>query len=130
MESRRFTCPRCGNETSHHAARCSNPDCRAELGFCSFCRDVTTTSLVAARSAIQRRLYRCDKCGEQVVHCSRNLVGGNCNGLARAGKVRDHLLCDDCADALGANLKQIGGGIAGVALSLILGGLFRRKQGG
>src|SRR5579862_1624546 len=122
-----YQCPACKNAVDRAATVCSNPACRAELAFCSHCRDVTTYTLVeqgAGRFA--RDKYKCARCERVGVKCLTWLVGGYCNGLARAGdgSLRDKPLCSSCTDRVG----EVGRSIIGWSIIGAVGGFLRPKR--
>jgi len=94
--AKEFKCPSCQTVTSRTARRCSNADCRAELGLCSHCKDVTVVSAGNGARLVRTKL-ECTKCGEAVVRCRTTILGGACNGLARASGRYAHQFCDECS---------------------------------
>ena len=124
MAAKDYQCSKCGSKTARGAKRCSNPSCRAQLAFCSYCKDIVTYEMEAQRSGpIRRQLYTCGKCGEQVLMCRTWVMGGSCNGLARAGTRWHRQVCDDCK----TGATEFGKRIAVLALGTALGSLLRRK---
>lgn len=106
--SKAYKCPVCSNEVDAQATVCGNPVCRAELGFCSHCRDITTYTLAEERNDRTRRnLYRCDRCQRLGVKCYTWLSGGYCNGLARAGERYDRPLCAQCSARAGEVARSV-----------------------
>ena len=96
--SKTYRCPVCSNEVDVAATVCSTAACRAELAFCSHCRDITTYVLVEERRGrTARNIYRCDRCQRLGVKCYTWLSGSYCNGLARAGQSVDLPLCSGCS---------------------------------
>lgn len=124
--SKAYKCPVCANEADSAATVCSNPACRAELAFCSHCRDISTYLLVEKRRG--RDLYRCERCQRPVVKCYTWLSGGYCNGLARAGGSTggstDMPLCASCTTRAGEVARNIIGWTVIGALGTLVG---RRK---
>ena len=124
MSSKDYTCAKCGAKTARGAKRCSNPECRVELAFCSFCKDVVPYELAdASPGAGRRETFRCAKCGEKVLRCRTWIMGGSCNGLARAGSKWNRQLCDDCKTGATEFAKRVGV----LALGSALGSVLRRK---
>ena len=121
-----YRCPLCTNEVDSAATICSNPACRAELAFCSHCRDITTYVLVEERKErTSRNLYRCDRCQKLCVKCYTWLSGSYCNGLAAAGRLADSPLCAGCA----SRFAEVTRNVIGWTLIGALGGLLKRKGG-
>lgn len=124
MSAKDYTCSKCGAKTARGAKRCSNPDCRVELAFCSFCKDVVPYELADEGASLGRRAtFRCGKCGERVLKCRTWIMGGSCNGLARAGDKWHRQLCDDCKTGATEFAKRVGV----LALGSALGSVLRRK---
>ncbi len=122
-----YQCPACKNAVDRAATVCSNPVCRAELAFCSHCRDVTTYTLVEQGvGRFARDKFKCARCERVGVKCLTWLVGGYCNGLARAGDghVRDKPLCASCNDRVG----EVGRSIIGWSIIGAVGGFLRPKR--
>ena len=106
--SKAYKCPVCSNEVDAQATVCSNASCRAELGFCSHCRDITTYTLAEERKDTTRRnVYRCDRCQRLGVKCYTWLSGGYCNGMARAGSTAMPL-CASCTMRVGEVARNVG----------------------
>lgn len=152
--ARTYRCPRCREETDPGAAICSNAACRAELAFCSQCRDVTTYRPLAGGPASpssgsdgsaprveappsaarrsggglfarwRRGTFVCERCERPGVKCRSWLMGGYCNGLARAGEGWRNQLCARCSHAVASAGKNV----ATAALIGGLGGLLRRRK--
>jgi hypothetical protein len=120
-----YECPACKNQVDRAATVCSNPVCRAELAFCSHCRDVTTFTLVEkATGRFGRDKYKCARCERVGVKCLTWLAGGYCNGLARAGEGRGKPLCATCTDRLG----EVGRTVIGWSIIGAVGGFLRPKR--
>lgn len=118
-------CPACNNAVDRAATICSNPECRAELAFCSHCCDVTNYRLVKAGSGrFSRDHYECARCNRIGVKCLTWLAGGYCNGLARAGTGLDRPLCTSCM----SRATEIGRSVLGWSIMGALGGLLRRRK--
>jgi hypothetical protein len=124
--AREYQCPACKNNVDRAASVCSNPVCRAELAFCSHCRDVTTYTLAeAGEGRFARDRYKCARCERLGVKCLTWLAGGYCNGLARAGDKRmDKPLCSACNDRVG----EVGRTVVGWSLIGAFGGLLKPKK--
>ena len=105
--SKTYKCPLCSNEVDGAATICSNKACRAELAFCSHCRDITTYTLAETRAGKRRIAYRCDRCEGLGVKCYTWQSGGYCNGLARAGERMDMPLCATCTSRAGEVSRQV-----------------------
>lgn len=121
--SKAYKCPVCAGEVDAATTVCSNPACRAELAFCSHCRDISTYVLVEKRKG--RDLYRCERCQRLAVKCYTWLSGGAyCNGLARAGGSTDMPLCANCTTKAGEVARHIVGWTVAGALTALIG---RRK---
>jgi hypothetical protein len=126
--AKEYACPACKNPVDPKATVCSTPSCRAELAFCSHCRDVTTYTFVAhADGRFARDRWRCDRCERLGVKCRTWLMGGYCNGLARAaqdGNGWDKQLCANCTDRVSEASRTI------VSWSLIgaLGSMIRPRR--
>jgi hypothetical protein len=138
-----YKCPACQNDVDKAASVCSNPVCRASLAFCSHCRDVTTYTLAEAGAGrMQRDKYKCARCERIGVKCLTWVVGGDCNGLARAsgesqrlgpagaaggaersGRI-DKTLCAACSDRVG----EVGRSVVSWTLIGAFGGLLRPKK--
>lgn len=124
--SKTYRCPVCSNEVDVAATVCSNAACRAELAFCSHCRDIATYVLVEERRGkTARNIYRCDRCQRLGVKCYTWLSGGYCNGLARAGASVDMPLCSGCS----SRVAEVSRNVIGWTLIGALGGLLKRKGG-
>lgn len=123
-----YKCPACQNDVDRAASVCSNPVCRASLAFCSHCRDVTTYTLAEAGSGrMQRDKYKCARCERIGVKCLTWVVGGDCNGLARASgesQKIDKTLCASCSDRVG----EVGRSVVSWTLIGAFGGLLRPKK--
>jgi hypothetical protein len=124
--SRDYKCPACQNAVDRAATVCSNPVCRAELAFCSHCRDVTTYTLAEkASSRFTRDRFKCGRCERIGVKCLTWIAGGYCNGLARAGGGHlDKPLCSSCTGRIG----EIGRTVVGASLVGAFGGLLRPRK--
>jgi hypothetical protein len=120
--SKGYKCPVCANEVDSAATVCSNPACRAELAFCSHCRDISTYVLVEKRRG--RDMYRCERCQRLAVKCYTWLSGAYCNGLARAGGSLDMPFCASCSTRVGEVTRNVIGWTVIGALSGLVG---RRK---
>jgi hypothetical protein len=127
--SKSYKCPACQNEVDRAATVCSNPVCRAELAFCSHCRDVTTYTLAEKASGrFGRDKFKCGRCERLGVKCVTWTFGGYCNGLARATEIGarglDKPLCSSCNDRVGEVSRSV------ISWSLIgaLGGLLKPKK--
>lgn len=102
----RAKCPRCRIDVNPGASVC--PACKTELALCSFCRDLTTLeTMEESKSRWGRRRYVCDKCGRVGARCRTALVGGYCNGLARADGRLGHQLCAGCTSAVLGAAKTV-----------------------
>ena len=122
--SKSYKCPGCQNEVDRAAVVCSNPDCRKELAFCSYCRDVATYTLVSKGDGrLSRDRYRCDRCQRIGVRCLTWVAGGYCNGLARSTDSWARPLCANC----NGGLSDIGRSVVSWTLIGALGGLLKRK---
>jgi hypothetical protein len=120
-----YQCPACQNPVDRAATVCSNPACRAELAFCSHCRDVTTYALAQKSSSrFLRDRYKCARCERLGVKCLTWVAGGDCNGLARAGGRLDNALCAACRGRVG----ELGRTVVGYGLVGALGGLLRPRK--
>lgn len=122
-----YKCPACQNVVDRAASVCSNPVCRAELAFCSHCRDVTTYTLhEPGEGRFARDKYRCARCEKIGVKCLTWLMGGDCNGLARATGSRgfDKPFCAGCNNRVGEVSRSV------VSWTLIgaVGGLLRGRK--
>lgn len=122
--SKTHKCPLCSNEVDGAATVCSNKSCRADLAFCSHCRDVSTFGLADNRPGKTRRqLYRCDRCQRLGVKCYTWLSGGYCNGLARAGSHVDMPLCAGCS----SRAAEVSRSVISWTIIGAVSGLVRRK---
>jgi hypothetical protein len=124
-----YQCPACQNHVDRAATVCSNPVCRAELAFCSHCRDVTTYTLVEKGAGrLHRDRYRCGRCHRVGVKCLTWLTGGYCNGLARAFEPGQHKLdkplCAACHDRVG----EVGRSVISWSLIGAFGGLLKPRK--
>jgi len=121
-----YKCPACQNPVDRGATVCSNSVCRAELAFCSHCRDVTTYTLMEKREGrFARDTYKCARCDRLGVKCLTWASGGDCNGLARVTGGRfDKALCAGCRDRLG----EVGRSVVGWTLIGALGGIIKPKR--
>ena len=122
-----YQCPACKNPVDQGATVCSNAVCRAQLAFCSYCRDITTYELVE-KSATRwsRDRYRCARCQGVGVKCLTWLSGGYCNGLARAsatGKI-DKPLCAGCS----GRVSEMGRSVVGWSLIGAVGGFIKPRK--
>lgn len=127
--SKDYKCPACQNQVDRAASVCSNPVCRASLAFCSHCLDITTYTLVeAGEGRFQRDKYKCARCERVGVKCLNWVVGGNCNGLARAAdsgtRGFDKALCAACKDRVG----EVGRSVVSWTLIGAFGGLLRPRK--
>jgi hypothetical protein len=124
--AREYTCPACKNPVDRAATVCSNAVCRAELAFCSHCRDVTTYTLAEpGKGRLDRDRYKCARCERLGVKCLTWLAGGYCNGLARADVGRiDKPLCASCNDRVG----EVGRTVIGWSLVGAFGGLLKPRK--
>lgn len=123
--SKTYKCPMCSNEVDSAATVCSNAACRAELMFCSHCRDISTYVLAEARGGrTARNLYRCDRCQRLGVKCITWLSGGYCNGMARAGSSVDMPLCSGCS----TRVAEVSRSVIGWTLIGALGGLVKGRK--
>jgi len=120
--AKEWKCPRCSSATTRAARKCSNSDCRAELGLCSHCKDLIAVE--AAEGGLRRARITCSKCGEAVVRCRTTQVGGACNGLARASGRYAHQFCDDCSGKTFDFATRVGV----LALGTAAGALLRRRR--
>jgi hypothetical protein len=125
--SKSYKCPACDNEVDRAAVVCSNPECRKELAFCSYCRDVTAYTLVEkADSRFGRDRYRCERCERVGVRCLTWVAGGYCNGLARSEGTVPRPLCANC----NGGIADIGRSVVSWTLIGALGGLLKRRAPG
>ena len=122
--SKTYQCPACQNLVDPKASICSNAVCRAELGICSHCRDITTFSLVEQKDRPWvRNTYRCDRCQAIGVKCLTWLSGGYCNGFAKTNHRIDRPFCPDCS----SKAAEVGRSILSWSVIGALGGLFKKK---
>jgi len=122
--SKAYKCPVCQNEVDAAATVCTNSACRAELMFCSHCRDISTYVLAEERKGKStRNTYRCDRCQRLGVKCYTWLSGGYCNGMARAGGRFDRPLCSGCS----SRVSEVSRAVIGWTLIGALGGLIKKK---
>jgi len=122
--AKQYKCPACQNEVDGAAVICSNSACRKDLAFCSYCRDVTTYTLVEKKSGrLSRDRYRCERCQNLGTRCLTWAAGGYCNGLARVGGTLSRGLCANC----NGRALDFGRSVASWTLIGALGGLIRRK---
>ena len=122
--SKAYKCPVCQNEVDAAATVCSNAACRAELMFCSHCRDISTYVLAEERKGkSSRNTYRCDRCQRLGVKCYTWLSGGYCNGMARAGGRFDRSLCSGCS----GRVSEVSRSVIGWTLIGALGGLIKKN---
>jgi hypothetical protein len=123
-----YQCPACKEPVDRAATVCSNPVCRAELAFCSHCRDVATYTLAEKGAGrLGRDKYRCGRCQKLGVKCLTWLTGGYCNGLARAadeGTRFDKPLCAGCNSRVG----EVGRSLVSMSLLGALGGLLKPRK--
>jgi hypothetical protein len=121
-----YQCPACQNAVDRDATVCSNSTCRAELAFCSHCRDVTTYSLAEKGAGrFSRDKFKCARCQKLGVKCLTWLTGGYCNGLARAAESGfDKPLCAQCNQRVG----EVGRSVVSWSLIGAFGGLLRPKK--
>jgi hypothetical protein len=121
-----YHCPACQNEVDQAATVCSNPSCRKELAFCSFCRDVSTYTLVEeGHGRFGRDRYRCDRCERVGVKCVTWAAGGYCNGLARVGGKGSAMpLCAACNE----HVLSVGRNVLGWTLIGAIGGLLKPRR--
>jgi hypothetical protein len=108
-----YQCPRCTTEVDIAARRCPNPECHADLGFCSYCRRI------AAFPTDGLGQRRCSRCEGAVEPCLLRSLGANCNGYARREGV-GRVICDRCRDRASVVVRW-GAGIfaASVVASLL-----------
>ena len=119
-----YKCPACDNAVDRNATVCSNPVCRADLAFCSHCRDVTTYTLAEkGEGRMQRDKYKCARCERLGVKCINWLAGGYCNGLARADGKVGKPLCSGCNDRVG----EVGRTVIGWSLVGVFGRVLKPK---
>lgn len=88
-----YACPRCATLADPSARRCANVNCKAELGFCSHCRQVSTF-----------QEGHCTRCEGKVVSCVMRSLGNNCNGYARAEGL-GRVFCDRCRERSGVVVR-------------------------
>jgi hypothetical protein len=121
-----YQCPACQNAVDRDATVCSNATCRAELAFCSHCRDVTTYTLAEKSGGrFTRDRYKCARCQKLGVKCMTWLTGGYCNGLARASEgVMDKPLCALCNQRVG----EVGRSVISWGIMGALGGLLKPRK--
>lgn len=99
-------CPKCSIEVNSGAAVC--PACKTEVALCSWCRDLTTLApIVEDRAFWQRERYVCDKCSRAGARCRTALLGGYCNGLARAEGRLGKQLCVQCTGSVLGAAKTV-----------------------
>jgi len=94
-------CPKCSLEVHASASVC--PSCKTELAQCAWCRDVTSLGTIdETRGRFGRERYVCDRCGRLGQRCRTLLIGGYCNGLARAeGRLGfGRQLCASCTRSM------------------------------
>jgi hypothetical protein len=119
-----YKCPACQNAVDRSATVCSNPVCRAELAFCSHCRDVTTYTLAEKGDGrLTRDKYKCGRCERLGVKCLNWIAGGYCNGLARANGRIGKPLCASCTDRVG----EVGRTVIGWSLVGVFGRVLKPK---
>jgi hypothetical protein len=119
-----YKCPACQNAVDRSATVCSNPVCRAELAFCSHCRDVTTYTLAEKGDGrFTRDKYKCGRCERLGVKCLNWIAGGYCNGLARADGRIGKPLCANCNDRVG----EVGRSVISWSLIGVLGRVVKPK---
>lgn len=123
--SKTYRCPVCSNEVDVAATVCSTAACRAELAFCSHCRDITTYVLVEDAPAPPATSTAATAAQRLGVKCYTWLSGSYCNGLARAGQSVDLPLCSGCS----SRVAEVSRNVIGWTLIGALGGLFKRKGG-
>src|SRR5262245_17193937 len=122
-----YQCPACKNPVDRAAVVCSNAVCRAELAFCSHCLDITTYTLSSkAEGRFARDKYKCARCERLGVKCLTWLIGGYCNGLARASETSsvDKPLCATCSGRLG----EVGRSVIGWSIIGAVGGFLRPRR--
>lgn len=121
-----YKCPACQNAVDISATVCSNPVCRAELAFCSHCRDVTTYTLAEKGvGRFARDKLKCARCERLGVKCLNWLAGGYCNGLARAGDGKiGKPLCANCNSRVG----EVGRTVIGWSLIGAFGGILKPRK--
>lgn len=123
--SKDYKCPACQNPVDRSATICSNPVCRAELAFCSHCRDVTTYTLAEKASGrFTRDKYKCARCERLGVKCLNWIAGGYCNGLARAEGKLGKALCANCTSRVG----EVGRTVIGWSLVGAFGGILKPRK--
>jgi hypothetical protein len=124
--SKTYKCPACQNEVDRAATVCSNPVCRASLAFCSHCMDITTYTLAeSGEGRWKRDRYKCGRCERLGVKCLNWIVGGHCNGLARAAeRAVDKPLCASCTGRVG----EVARSVIGWSLIGAVGGLLKPKR--
>jgi hypothetical protein len=121
-----YKCSACKEPVDQAATVCPNAVCRANLAFCSHCRDISTYTLVEkGEGRFGRDRYRCDRCERFGVKCLSWLSGGYCNGLARAEEQgRGKSLCAVCSHRLG----EMGRSVVGWSIIGAVGGFLRPKR--
>lgn len=121
-----YQCPACQNQVDRDATVCSNPTCRAELAFCSHCRDVTTYTIAEkGNGRFSRDKFKCSRCQKLGVKCLTWLTGGYCNGLARASESgMDKPLCAQCNSRVG----EVGRSVLSWSLIGAFGGLLKPRK--
>ena len=103
-------CPACQIEVNPSAAVC--PSCKVELAQCAWCMDTTSLREVKPATGIAalfgaRDRYACDRCGRLGARCRTGILGGYCNGLARAEGSRGRQLCASCTKSVFDSGKTI-----------------------
>lgn len=111
-EDTKYKCPRCQTQTDIGVRRCPDPMCRAELGFCSHCRQLSTF-----------QDGRCGRCDGEVKPCLMRSIGANCNGFARIEGV-GAVICDRCRERAGAVVRW---GVGAYAVSALLSAIRPKK---
>jgi hypothetical protein len=126
MAAKEYKCPACKNDVDRGATICSNPVCRAELAFCSHCRDVTTYMLAEkGEGRFARDKFKCARCERLGVKCLNWLAGGYCNGLARAGDGwMGKPLCAHCNSRIG----EVGRTVVSWSIIGAFGGLIKPRR--
>lgn len=122
--SKSYKCPSCQSEVDSAAQLCSNSSCRANLAFCSCCRDICTYEMAEAKeSFIKKERFRCNRCQSIGAKCLTWLTGGYCNGLAKTGPTMDRPFCAQCSNQFGDMARNV----LGWTLIGLFGSLTRKK---
>ena len=108
MADEKYQCSKCHTEATIGVRRCSKVECRSELGYCSYCRKLSTFEG-----------GRCGLCDGVVASCLSRTIGANCNGYARTDGIGG-VFCDRCRERAGAVMRWGVGMYAATALLNLL----------